>query len=370
MHDAVILGAGVAGSAAALALARHQRDVLLVDRNDPAKAPSQPAWIGKRATDALETLGVAKAVGDITPIRTVHFHSADLAQETETTFDDPPAGTIDLKHLRAALLNAAKSAGATVRFGKAVTAVQPEETCVRLHVADRPDDDLAGKLALLALGCQPGSAALIPTPVHRPPPESYRVRIRVPAGVGSELTKPAGRMHVVLDVGIGGLGFFWVHGDALILDVSGGDRPTAVTDAVMRLAQSLVSVKLATDAVVRAAKKPRVFTSPAGEALEADTHVIKRGLIIGDAGGFIGAASHEGLFPALQSAMIAAEVVHEALDAAEPQDQLHDFENRWRMSFAASLQPLDSDMRFLQPLVFSNAAIAAKVARAVLGCPD
>lgn len=370
MHDAVIVGAGVAGCAAAVALAAHKRRVIVIDRDDPRKAPAQSAWIGRRATDALKTLNVADALADMTPIRSLRFHSADFAQKTDVMFDKPLAGLINVQALRAALLNAAKSGGATLRFGHAVSAIRPDETCVRLRLADH-DDEPSGRFAVLAVGCQEGAADLIPAATHRTRPASFRARVVVPRGAGPNLKKGGpGSVHVVLDVGVNGLGFFWADGDTLVLDVSGGDRATTVANATANLAQTLVRAGCAGEAAVRTAKKPHVFASPAGEALEADTHVVKRGLIIGEAGGFVGAASHEGLYPALESAILAADVLHKALDADEPQDQLHAFETRWRTSFAMSLQPLDSDMRFLQPLVFSNAAIATKVAKSILGCPD
>jgi flavin-dependent dehydrogenase len=101
-----------------------------------------------------------------------------------------------------------------------------------------------------------------------------------------------------------------------------------------------------------------------GLALEMETHVGKRSLLIGEAGGFVCALSGEGLYPAIGSAALAVETCVEALAAAHLQDALADFDSAWRREMVEYLRLPNVDLRFLLPLVFSNEQMARKLAGA------
>lgn len=111
-----------------------------------------------------------------------------------------------------------------------------------------------------------------------------------------------------------------------------------------------------------------VFSSPASAGLDMETHVGKHTLVVGDAGGFVSAASNEGLYPAMWSAQLAAEVAAEALESAkkgEPaQDHLMRFDSLWRMKMADYLRTPHTDIQFILPLIFSNQPMADRMAAA------
>jgi flavin-dependent dehydrogenase len=98
-----------------------------------------------------------------------------------------------------------------------------------------------------------------------------------------------------------------------------------------------------------------------------DTHVAKRTVLIGDAGGFVGVVGHEGLYPAIWGASIAVDVCAEALGARHPQDVLAEFDSRWRREMVVHLNSPNADLRFLLPMVFSNERMARRLANALLG---
>jgi flavin-dependent dehydrogenase len=102
--------------------------------------------------------------------------------------------------------------------------------------------------------------------------------------------------------------------------------------------------------------------TPAGGALDIETHVGKHTVVIGDAGGFLSAVSNETVYPSMWSAEIAADVVHKALDRPNVQDGLARFENRWRTTMADYLRMPNTDVQFLWPLVFVNQQMADKMA--------
>lgn len=88
---------------------------------------------------------------------------------------------------------------------------------------------------------------------------------------------------------------------------------------------------------------------PARSALEIDTHVEKRCLVIGDAGGFIGETSGEGIYPAVWSARLAVESIAAAMTSPHPQDQLRQFSTTWRSSMADYLRPPTPTCIFCSP---------------------
>ena len=205
------------------------------------------------------------------------------------------------------------------------------------------------------------------------------------AGRGSRL-RVSGRCHVILDwhvaldkareearrggaIGTTGRGIGPTYEDkearrgirvADLLD------PASLEETIVRLAHEKNVVPI--DLSVRAAAAP-VLRSPAAAALDMDTHVAKHTLLIGDAGGFISAASNEGIYPAMWSARLAAKAAHSALKSTYSQDELMTFDSLWRMEMADHLRSPHTDIRFLLPLIFSNQPMADRMGAAFF-CGD
>ena len=63
---------------------------------------------------------------------------------------------------------------------------------------------------------------------------------------------------------------------------------------------------------------------------------------------------------------VAAEIIHRALDRPHPQDELREFDTKWRTTMADYLRPPNADLQFLLPLVFANKQMAERLAGAFL----
>jgi flavin-dependent dehydrogenase len=112
--------------------------------------------------------------------------------------------------------------------------------------------------------------------------------------------------------------------------------------------------------------EPQERLSPGGIALDMDTHVGKRCLLIGEAGGFVAAFSNERIYPAMRSGWIAADAALQALAAPVVQDELASFGVAWRQELADYLRMPNTDLSLLVPLVFNNEQMSRRVARAFL----
>ncbi len=121
------------------------------------------------------------------------------------------------------------------------------------------------------------------------------------------------------------------------------------------------------------AENPVGGAIPAGAALEFESHVGKRTVLVGDAGGFASAATGEGIYPAVRSAAIAVRSILKALEAdraeskaSHCQDELQTFKHLWRQQLAAYLQMPNVNLTFLLPLIYTNQEIADRFGRAFL----
>ncbi len=115
--DILILGGGLAGSAAAITLARAGRQVILVEREPTPKHKVCGEFLSTEALHLLGELGVDPARAGAHPIHTVRLASARRLTETTLPFG---AQSLTRRCLDGLLLRAAEEAGATVLRGRTI----------------------------------------------------------------------------------------------------------------------------------------------------------------------------------------------------------------------------------------------------------
>lgn len=361
IHDILVLGGGIAGWTAAAFAARAKRKVAVITR----AAPHVPAtfWLHPNLSSLLETLEVNVDKLKPAPFSGLTFWAADLSRRAECK---QPSGLslVERTQLRDALRDAALRAGAVEMPGREVAGVDAREESIRLRGAEGPP--IEGRLLLAADGMAsltvrtlrmaPAGAAEFACAQWRGPPARKARGARASAGA----------LHVVLSTQ-GPLGFA-----SIVLCEAGASvrlsEPGDAAGVSARLAA--LRERLAGQREFEAlAGKPaslEAHSVPRGAALDFETHVAKRTLVIGEAGGFVSALGQDGLYPAIASARIAAEVAHAALDQKHVQDGLGLFDARWRADLADLLRLPGTDLKFLLPLTFTNAAIADRMAKAFL----
>jgi flavin-dependent dehydrogenase len=143
--DALIVGGGPAGSAAAIALARAGGSPLLIEREAEPRDPVCGGFLGWDSLAALARLGVDAGSLGARPIDRLRLVSRNRIVEARLP---RIAAGLSRRRLDAALIDAAASAGAQVLRGCAVRAADLDRLVVRL---DDGEEIQAGTL-LLATG--------------------------------------------------------------------------------------------------------------------------------------------------------------------------------------------------------------------------
>ncbi len=118
MQDEVlIIGGGVAGCAAAIALARKGRSVTLIEREPTPRHKVCGEFLSGEALEDLHALGIDVASLGAVPINYVRLAAARRAAQAPLPF---PAASLTRKALDTALIAAATSAGVRMKRGHSV----------------------------------------------------------------------------------------------------------------------------------------------------------------------------------------------------------------------------------------------------------
>ena len=123
----MILGGGVAGCAASIALARKGRSVTLIEREPTPRHKVCGEFLSGEALDDLHLLGIDVASLGAVPIEYVRLAAAKRAAEAPLPF---PAASLTRKALDTALLAEAVAAGVRIERGRSVQSLRRTTTNV------------------------------------------------------------------------------------------------------------------------------------------------------------------------------------------------------------------------------------------------
>ncbi len=364
-YDVVVVGAGPAGATAAILLRQKGHRVVLVDKARFPRTVPCAGWLNVRAAAMLEGMKVSLDGLQRRSLRQVTFYSADFSKRILPNLKQSPGFLVDRSEFDHALVSAAKRLGVSIIEGAEARSLSLRESSVVVHLES--GRDLEGRFLALAAGRAPRilESTGIVRDSHSVPIWSAQVEAALAKGaVASEPT-----MTIVLGLDRrGSFGLCCVTPDRISLGVHILNDDASVIPALTNLCRLVAERKIAPLSLTESAAKARVHFSPASGALDMETHVAKHTLVFGDSGGFVAAASNEGIYPAMWSARIAAEVFERALEAdvkAVPsQDELMRFDSLWRVQMADYLRSPHTDIQFLLPLIFSNQAMADRMATA------
>lgn len=354
--DVVVAGGGPAGATAAARAASQGLRVVLLERPAAAATPRGAGWISPAGVELCRALGLTTRTAGITQFRGLCLHAWDCRRKTEVTDEALTGWLAERPALDEALRAAAVAAGARLRRDVEIESLALGEADVR--VRGKAGETIAARVLVIADGARSTVAGLARMRAAAQAAGAPRcAHVGLPGG-------PAALELILENRRRGMLATIVRTKETTTLSVLARDAAVDVT----RETEALVRTAQAAGMLPKSAAPPRVESviSPAGVALDIESHVGKRCLMIGDAGGFVSAFSNEGIYPAMRSGWIAADTIARGLKARVLQDELAGFDAAWRGDLAERLRPPNTDLSLLLPLVFGNKQMSLRVASAFL----
>lgn len=327
--DAVVVGAGPAGSATAARLAGAGHRVLLLDREDFPRAKPCGECVSPAAVRALDRLGVLHAVREEAHAR---LHGWRVNPSHGSAFTGSfPTGThgigISRQLMDAVLVRYAQHCGAEVRTGAKVTDLIRVGGSVRGVRLGRDQEEVRARLVVGADGLR--SVVVRRLGLLRRAPRLRKLALTAHlrgiedlAGRGELHTFPWGCIGVA-EVGGGVFNVTVVVGDALTDAVAGAREQ--FFDGILRGYPRLAA----------AARVGEVLaTGPFDWPIRRAVH--DGALLVGDAAGYFDPFTGQGIFRALRGAELAAAVASQALRKGDAtRGALWPYERARRRAFAA-----------------------------------
>ena len=347
-HDVAVVGAGVAGTACALLAARQGLHVILIEKQPRNESLLRPDWLPSRARALLAgwKIDLGPLIGP--PFKGATFHSTDLSKHTDTTETEPPAFRIDYSRLVGHLRDCARRTGVDLHHYPDAAAIACGEKSVRLTWADR--EPVEARFLVRADGTQ------------QPAEAETGVWIAELHLAGLDASAPD-RLHWILGLDRWrALASWWSDEARVVVRLAASGAPDELRQRLVTCANRAVSQRWLNGRPRIESSKVMLRAAPPTNALERESHVDKRTLWIGDAGGFVSTATREGIEPALRSAALAVETLVAAARHRTPQDVLQKYDVAWRSEMAEELGTPETHVLLLLPLVFRNTQMAQRLA--------
>lgn len=357
LYDLVVVGGGPAGAAAGLRACRRGATVLIIEKEKLPPARTRAGWLGPAGVALCRECGVTVKKAGAKRFKGLRLHSWDLKRSMSIEDREWGGWLVSRAEFNQALLKEAARAGAEELCGVEVQDLRLGEDRAVLHLRD--GRAVAGSVVLIADGpaSPAGRMAGLACAAEQP---------GVPQGVflNYETKEKAARLDVVIGASRAGqLATVVRLGGLVCLSLVTRAMQAPIEQQFRSLCDNALEHGLLPEGTP---SEPTRELCPGGVALDMDTHVGKRCLLIGDAGGFVAAWSNEEIYPAMRSGWIAAEAAVRALQAPVLQDELASFGVAWRGELADYLRMPNTDLSLLVPLVFNNRQMSWRIARAFL----
>lgn len=156
IRDVVVIGAGLAGSGAAAALAQRGWDVLLVERDSLPRHKVCGEFLSPESQSSLAGLGVLPTVTALCPVPLHHARLVAASGRALNIALSACAWGVPRYTLDSALFNAARDAGADARTGVAATAVSLQDGGGWVDLRTGPDvERVHARVIMVACGRHP-----------------------------------------------------------------------------------------------------------------------------------------------------------------------------------------------------------------------
>jgi flavin-dependent dehydrogenase len=354
--DLLVIGGGPAGLASAAAACDRKLRTLILERADQPQPGNCTGWLGPAAVRFCKDRGVKAKDAGATEFAGLRLRSWDLEHCVDVHDPELTGWIVDPPQLTKALSKAVEAAGVELHPGNESLDLELGERNATVRL--KGESEVSGAVVLIADGAaSPTTSRLQLPPVSRGSQTggcAFASASGDGLGHGVDVVIAGGRALKIATI---------VRNETRLrvglLTRDTESSPVSQLDSFLadaRAAGQLPDVTLTAEPVA----------DLSGVALEVESHVSKRCLLVGDAGGFVASFSNEGIYPALRSGWLAGETVARALEAPVLQDELATFGSIWRADLADYLRMPNTDLGLLMPMVFNNPQMSRRVARAFL----
>ena len=371
-YDVLVVGAGPAGSTAAKLLADAGRHTLLVDKACFPRHKTCASWINRLCFDRFPYLKGHEAELVHSAFHGVSFLDAGLARRA-TWQERRPSGYLSLRSkFDNGLKDIAVCAGADFCEGSGLAALETQNSRVTIRLEN--GEQFSGHALIGADGAHSRVAVL--TGLRRgwrqdeyvlcanedlPYPEEEITR-RYSAG-------PPLLVALRFD-GLTGYGWVFPKRAHLCVGIGGRQRPGENIQDLYRKFFRAAQERGLLPAELESAH-PCYDLDPAGAVNRAAALVRGRVVLVGDAGGFVSGSTGEGIYPAMESARLAVELILRGLKTNHMEEELRQFDHLWRSRLGGYLRPLPGGEQRRQTadrinLIFRSRLVCGVAARAFL----
>ena len=325
-YDAIVVGAGPAGSSTAYHLAVRGYHVLLVDKHQFPRRKACGDGLSPSALAALEGMGAAHLWNDALKMQGISIveHRHAVARQIPFKVRDgvPSFGAVLPRHdLDHALCNAAAAAGAELRTGMTVLRTEANDNGFQKVVCDSGDATpvrLSARFAIIAEGSS-GRLARAVAPnrnVYQSVGYGVRQYFRGRLHIGAFF-----EMHIPLtvdDLPIPGYGWLFPAAPDVVnigigLATTGRTGSQASRLNVKSVYTQFVRQLLRTGRLEEMEPCSRLIGAPLRMGLAPEDVIVPGALLVGDAAGLVSPLTGEGIAQALASGELAADSIHHAL---------------------------------------------------------
>ncbi len=360
VHDVLVMGGGVAGALAARLLVQSGRDILLCAENEHQSNESPWAWIGPLSIDLLRQVGVQLSDIGARRIDRFRFFTSDLNRQTSAELSSD-LYLMEVSRLARAL-EALLCLDELGHYRKTTVAhLSPKEE----HVCCQFQDSTTCRGRLMLVGSSAGrleleKSGLISRPISRAGLWQVEFWGSIPSN------DPVTQMDLIMGLDEGqGYGYRVESNGLLGLGVC-ARTSRRVHEEIMGLSERLVRQNMVPERWRECIEFLEPVWRPAGLSLDMESHVVKRALLFGEAGGFVTTFSNDWVYPFLKSAQMAAGVADEVMEMSNFQDKIREYDSLWRLALVEYLRAPNTDLQSLTPLVFVNQQVANKMLSAML----